>query len=897
MKKTRKITSIILTAVIVLLCLPFGAVAQETSAEKNIYEIQVLHELGILRKDASVYNMDANISRGEFAEIMFEFMGDRANYSNKPIEIYDVEEEYEYAQEISFMLENGIMKVDSSNRFRPLDKLTGKDMIEAFVAVLGYKPKAEVYGGGSVGYLRVMREIDLSTDSVKYNSAAVTYRDLISMLYQSLETALLEIKSLYNEKGETNYTYSNESEDTPLSKWHNSHVIYGLLTHIERGAADLSGTYPEEVVQIDGYSFELGEVEADQYIGYMVKAYYDKDSNVLKSVVPDVTENDIIIIEAKDIESFKDGVLKYYKGNKQMKINIPTSSNIVYNGVAVAYDKRESVFDISDGYVVVNNFSKGNVKMLTMITSYKTYIIGAKTIDKVIYDLMTSEKLMFDFENNKIEISDTEGKSVTYEELGINDIITVASSLGGERINIVRSKKTVNGTISHYNESNGEKFMTINGVKYQLTHSYANSGKELPGVGTDVTLYLDRSDRVANAVLSESAYYTYGFLKEGVVEDSVPFKKPFLKVRIFDGEAVKNFECDEDVKIDNYKTADGNEAMEALKKGTLTTRNWIYQPIRFRLNPEKSMVVAIDTAYRNIEAGESEDSLRYLHRGNDPWNLGSGSSTRLEAQAGYNFGQKLIAKNSSSFKRFTVPSSPDAEDEYFRNSVTWWGDGAFVVDGLTSRADSIAAEFIISYKSANSTAVETMYGFVKEISQTLNSDEVESYRISYVNSEGEEGSFCTKDNSVLTNAIKFGTTDKCSVEEGDFISFGVSGKDQIVEIKILYNANEKKWYPTADSEGSFGYNLVFHGYVLQRDEDIIRVGNVKPQTREEMLEAAARFISVAPAKFYIYEEDGRQKVTPATKTDLISYAQSSEACSEIVSGGYNGADRIIVIYK
>jgi len=899
MAKMKKIISLLLAGIMITACFTFNAAADDTTTttgEFDVYAMQVLSTLGVFEKAASAYDMDKSITRAEFAQLMARFTGHKGVYASQTVAIADVEPEYTYASDIAYVVEKRILTLDSTAHFRPADLMTYKETIEAFVTMLGFKPRVDVYGGGKTAYMRAARESGLLYDASKLDTARVTYGELVDLFYQSLEIPLLEVTGVYEENGKLMCTYGTDPQNTPLTIWHNTNVIKGLLTNIERGTTILGTNYHETVVRIAGYTFKLGEVDAEEYIGCNVKGYYNPETNQLITVIPDVNRNDIIMIDAEDVADFKNGTLYYYRGGRTASVSIPTSSDVVYNGVAVTYDKRSDAFDIDEGYILINKFTQGDVKQLTLITAYDTYIVGAKTTEYVIYDkAVKTKQLKADPEDSSVKIFDTDGSEITYADIKENDVLSVAESFGSERIRIMRSNKQVTGVLEKLSVAGSKKTFTIDGTDYELAKSYTESTESYPKSGSTVTLYLNMSGKVANAVLSEQSLYKYGFLKEVGKEDDL-FEDDNLLIRIYDGSEVGTYECAKSFTVDNYKPDNADDAIAAIKKGSRGTQDRVYQPIRFRLNAEGKLM-AIDTAFHNTDAGESEDSLRYLHRGNDPYNLGEGSQTRIEVTAGYNFGQKLIAANSESFQRWTVPKDPNAKDEYFRNGASWWPDGSFVVDGLTSRKSSLAAELIVTYKAvAENTAVETMYGFVKDVWGGINSEDMPVHKIFYINTEGSDSSMNTINDTLVYNADSLEGKGAYTVTPGDFIKFGRNGKDEINTIEVLYDAETKTWLRNTDVEGSFGYHLVTHGYVLQKDSAIVRLGANKPVNSEEMYSMTSKYFSTAPAVVYEYDST-RQTVTKKTNADLISYEQSSSNCSEIVAGGYNGAERIIVIYK
>lgn len=859
-----------------------------------VYELQVLSELGILGSDAMQFDLNSGINRAQFAYVIAGFMGHKRNSQVDITNIDDVESEYMYADAINYITDNKIMSVDSENKFYPSQEITYKEAVSSIVAMLGYAPRAEVYGGKWTDFLRVARDIRVVSTYDDASKIKISYSEILKMLYDSLEIPLLEVTSVSQKDGESKFGYSNKSGTTPLDLWHNMYIIKGKLTNIEQGTTVLDNCeFPSDTARIDGYTFSVSQSEADAYIGYNVKAYYNKDTNYIKSIIPDVDENNVIRIEAKDIIRFSNNELYYDKNGRTLKVNIPASSGVVYNGVAVPSELRADVIVPNEGYVIINKFSGSPSEQLTMITEYKTYIVGAKSIDYVIYDKLTSGNGVSLDENGKsVKIFDEKGKPLSYDDIAEGDVLSLAVSLNNNRVRGMRSKDSVSGILTRRSNTDGKEYIYIDDKEYRMTESFVNSAKPIPQLGTAVTALIDSFGRAADINASNKSLFKYGFLKEAAVRDE-GFTSELL-VRIFDGSTVKTYSCDEKIIVDNLRTKTAKEALEALKKGQPAGLNRVYQPIRFRAD-DSGKVINIDTAYFNEAAGESEDSLRYIYRGNDPYNLGQGSALRLEAQSGYNFGQKFITYSSD--LRYTIPISPKSDDEYYRGSISLWPKGYFIVDALTSRKDSLTAEFLVSYKHADSTTgVETKYGFVTDICEVLNSNQDAAYQISYIDSEGKTGSMTTRIKELIYEADSNEGKGVYEVSKGDFIRFERNGRDEISAIKMIYDAESQKWLNNTEYIGSFGEHIVNHGFVIQRSSGIVRVGYQKPKPGENIMSQASFYLNTAPTAVYMFDKEDKT-VTKTTNSEILPYMQNGDVCSEIVSAGYNGVTRVLVIYK
>jgi len=922
----KRIGSMFLATVLLFTCFTVTVTAEEatqTVPDISMYEMQVLHDLGVFEKDASSYDMNKSVTRAEFAYIVARFMDKTRAFSRENMEISDIEDEYIYAPVINYVLKNEVMSLDATRKFRPLADITGSEAIKAFVAMLGYNPRVEVYGKNQNAYLKVIREMGLSNTGISWNDTKVTYKTLVQTLYDSLEIPILEIESVTKKNGEYIPSYSNRSGEIPLTAWHNVCVVKDLLTHIELGATTTEKTgYEQEIVQIGETLLKLGDVDAEQYIGYRVKAYYDKDTMVLKSVIPDVIRNETIIISAEDISSFDDGVLTYYKDNRQKQITIPASSDIVYNGRAVKYDQRKDAVKIDEGYIVINKFSGIDTKILTLVTEYTNFIIGAKTEDYVIYDALSNDVTLSVNPNEvSVKFIDEEGNDITYSDLSIGDVLTINKSMDGKRVRAQRSNKKVTGTVSKVINKNSKMLFVIDDVEYFVAPSYIKLSPSYPRVGEEVTISLDARGKIAKFEAAKPSEWKFAFLKNVIAKDEA-FNEHTLQLKIFADGEMKIYDSIKKLRVDNAVATSASDAMT--KIGTYMNNEYgfidekkFHQPIRFTTNA-KGLVTKIDTCYWNQAAGESRDSLRYIYRNAQPYAY-TGSSghkapftwgTKLELYLSsvLNFNRKVVT-NSDIATMMTVGYHPSVPDKYYKNYMGLYAGGAFVIDGLTATADNLRADFMVTYVDPDYILATDDFGVVTDVWQGYDEedDEVKT-QIHFIDRGGVEATVFV-DTSVLDL-----DANGCTLSKGDFFRYRINRDDDIMEYQVLFDAETQRWFENIyASEETFEQHEIFHAYILQKQDTVIRFTETNPKTllagwnswsedeKFEQLNGAAvnnasSYGATANAAIYVWDSS-KESLTKATNAEIIPFTQSFDESSETVIYSIKGVERLIVIYK
>ena len=348
MKKINKILLYIMVMLLTLTNLSSVSWAKTENAvadDYSEYEARVLHDLGVIDADIQ---FDQTMSRAEFADTFIKFLNNKLTDTKDISNIADVEEDYVYASSIGSMLNFGYMSLDEKNRFFPGSAVTYSDAVKALVRALGYDPLVTAKGSNVNEYTKCANQIGIKIAGKAANDA-LTYRDVIQMLFSALEVNILEPKSY--SAGDTEYT--NRSGETPLSAWYNVYVTEGIMYNAERGTASLVyESMDNEDVRIGENTYSVGKVNAAEFLGYAVKGYYygngTNAENELVSVIPLYGRNDITIIEAEDIVSFEKNILSVETGKNKKNYNISPSFDIIYNGEAVSAENRKKAFDIEN---------------------------------------------------------------------------------------------------------------------------------------------------------------------------------------------------------------------------------------------------------------------------------------------------------------------------------------------------------------------------------------------------------------------------------------------------------------------------------------------------------------------------------------------------------------------
>ena len=910
MKIINKIVSCILAFMLLAANFTIGVYAETpktTNDDYRQYEARVLHDLGIIDADMQT---EQNMSRAEFAGIFTKFMNVNADTAVTMEDVADVENEYVYAPSIRLMLDRGYMSLDEKKNFFPGSAVTYADAAMALVKALGYEPYVSAKGINAYGYINCAMQIDIKLAG-KSDKDALTYGDVIHLLFSALEVSILEPKTYSSEKIE----YTNRTGKTPLSAWRDIYVTQGILYNFENGTASISvSSIGEKCVRIGNEIYSIGEVNAAEFLGYAVKGYYyggnKTPENELVSVIPLRGKNEITSIDAKDIVRYKDNVLIVKSGNRNKKYNISPATDIIYNGEAVNYENRDKALNIDCGTVLINKVNFEGVNSVVIVTAYENYVVGAIDKDKqIVYDKLDNNRnLDLLGDDSSVKLTETNGNIIDFESLKIGDVLTVAASLSSMRIEVIRSDQKISGNISERGgEGTNDEYIKIDGTTYYVAKNYRDSKVERPNLNTPVSVALDPWGKAADISAVNVSGYKIGILKSVWILDDL--SREGLSMKIFDRDGkMKVYEAIDRVVIDNYRTKTAEEAKNVL---TAVTGMSVYQPIRYLLNSE-GLVSNIDTTYYNEAAGESEQSLRYIWRSyeNDYTTRGYGTDIQYMHWANNNFGRKFFAGQGTTLMK--LPRQNTADDKCFITEAEWVSGRYYYVDALAVGRDNFCADVVIQYYDAteDSTEGQTIrYGLVTEVVYAIDDEGETAYRISYIDAYGggTRTRFVDSKCSITDAAsIKQGDTNTYRISEGEFVCFSTDVAEMIVKAEVIYDAETGMWASDLPhirddrAEGIVNCNMevneLFHGYVLQNGNSYIRLTGEKPVNVTDSVMDSAYVFNIANATVYKYISR-RGKLVAVDASEIIPLEYSYGDCSEVITGDLGGLTPFVVIYN
>lgn len=875
--------AVIIIAAFILICVSLVSYAEDKYTD---YRYEGLYQLGII-PDGYMAD-DKILTRGECASMIARMYGYGSTIEGENI-YSDIEDEYFAAKEIAYVSMRGIFSGYSDGTFRSEQAMTYPEFASVLIRALGYDMVAQQLGGFPNGYTVLLSRI--KAGGAGDTSGNISRKWAIDYIYNFLDTELLQ-----PEYEEGRLTYKNNGE-TPMQKWMKLDRVNGVVTAV----GDLSVTHDAvsgTFLTIDNLRTSIQkEFDYDKLLGYYCEAYVcDENSDSpyelrAISVMPD--KNNITVIQTDDVVSYSDGCLRYANNSNIRKITIPASADVVKNGTPVRAQDREAALTEADGTITINKPNLGDIKMIVLIESYDTYVVGGIDTERsVIYDRVKSgAELELDEDSNKVIIIGDDGMTMDFNGILVGDVLSVKSNDDGSVIRVICTRRTISGKIEgiEHTESDGDTYI-IDGQKLKPTANYRNFKTIKPSAGDNVSIYLDAFGRAADILLGSSQGYQYGYLCTASA-DEADETFCWLSMYCTDGK-FQSFLTAKNINIDNEKAKDAKTIISLLKRGTKSDS--VYQIVRYKTD-QSERISKIDTVY--MSSNEDENSLRALYTGYT--DLFAKKEQLVYKAEGKTFQHKVIV--GADTKMMTAAKSYNGNKDIFKMGKGLKSDEKVTINAYVSSTGQVAPDLILFYSDSASQVADYTYGMIRKIVNTINEDDEPIFGITACTLAGDEYYYQTTTDYKLDSIYSVDDTKNTQGNEshelkpGDFVQMGLNSLNNVVCVNLIYDIQEREWKSGSNPWGDFyvkdfcfGTAYKLEGAYLQLalpESDLDRV------TGEQL-----RTFNIGNATVFWCSSNGKV-IEKRTTSEILPYYSVSNAASNVLVYSDHGKPVRVFIYE
>ncbi|MBQ8391570.1 MAG: S-layer homology domain-containing protein [Clostridia bacterium] len=604
---------------------PIKAEVKESADDEARYsEFELLRSLGVFTEnDEFPLDLTEGVQRQEFVKYALRLRNASVQESVGEQFFSDVPADAPFYKEVMTAHSMGLVSGWQGIAFRPYDNITLGEAITILGRMLNYNIFADERGGFTPGYFAAARNGDLY-NGAEIEKEALSFKKMFKLLEDALDAKMLNVRS-YSSNGTAEYTF--DENKTILTEYWNAQVIEGTVTANEYSSIDSTRFGKEGKIAIDGKELSFTFKPYNEFLGYSVKAYYDRYED--KLLYMGIKEYDITEIDISDItgKSKSGNTINFTYEKENGSLGSESFSfekdkkHIIYNGKAIT----EAQFNNKG--VALLDADAGSIKLvgdsLTVITAYRTVVVSSVNApEEEVYDLYDAYSRSLELKGKEYTITDVKGEELSVEKIGKNDVISVAQSLDNTLITAIVSKTKITGAIETIeNAGTADAAYTINGKEYELCNTAKVSGKadywtNNLDLGFNTTFFLNHEGRIAGTAAKKTEGII-GYLLTMGYKGSAISKKLQAAVVIKDAEEYVVYDLADKVEVDCIKYTNHEDIETYFTDNALIKK----QPIIFDLNAEgkikKINTPEIGKDQTGKEVESRDENLEHRHTSAD----------------------------------------------------------------------------------------------------------------------------------------------------------------------------------------------------------------------------------------------------------------------------------------
>lgn len=626
MRNLKKVIALVAVFAMMVSTVAFAQTFGDVQDSDNYVEaIETLNKLGIITGDDNDNNgvmefrPNDSITRAEITVIVARIKGQTGAMAQTNTVFTDVPATHWASGYIAQATNQGIVNGYGDGTFGPDDKVLYQDVVKMLMETLGYKPYAADNGGYPTGYLLAAQQKEVLKGVIGGSEGQEATRGQVAqMTYNAIDTPIMD-RYVYG-TGQGQYVVWDGDAWSPRKTLMNQYLgiqkLRGIVT-----ANNVTGLYGEETIDTsavakislyiednflgtntttDDYeidttvSLEVGDTDANDYLGYDVVTYVKdnkNDTDTILSITEATGRNTKASFTLDKFDSLELGSTDYlcYMKNdtdrSASKLRLANDVQVIYNNRYLSDSTNisaiERVFGDS-GIIQPDTTFSGEVVLVDNddVTDYDVVYVNvaaAAVVDEVtnrgvvtFLNTPGTKSTLNSF--NKIEFNSTsddqiikitkDGQPFDYTELEQWDVLSVIAKTDSSDVYYdieVIGNTAITGTVTRTSSSDTSSTglaYTINGVEYDVVDNYYENGTLK--AGSAGTFYVDKYGKIvaydkngAESSISEN----YGYVLDGATNvSSFGTNLPQLQILYKDG-SIGTYDFASSVSIENPSQA------------------------------------------------------------------------------------------------------------------------------------------------------------------------------------------------------------------------------------------------------------------------------------------------------------------------------------------------------
>jgi len=419
--------------------------------------------LGIIEGDGKGnYRLDDPLTRAECAAILTRTVGFDSDEVGFVTDVFqDVAKDDWFYPSVTWLYVNKIINGYSEGTFAPNNTVSLQETVKMLVCMLGYSSRAEDKGGYPDGYMSVGLELELLKD-VSMNGT-FTRGDVMALIHNALDVKMFV--PVGYKPNDMVYLKNGETLRSILTQEYRDQRVYsetGVVTaNSYTWLKAPNSSLENNEVEIDNVTYNLGNTNADKFIGQKIEFYAIQDDLGRKTLISARASkiNTITDISSKDVRNITPDQVKYNVDNKARNIIIANNAVLVKNGRVILNYKTKDMQITKGSYRLIDNDGDKCADYIfadDYINARVKTVIGDSIELAPGYYINGSRYIYIDRESDSVKyiIEDYNGNLIEPAQIPADSIISVFLSEDGALYRLRVCTDTAEGMISKINNRN-----------------------------------------------------------------------------------------------------------------------------------------------------------------------------------------------------------------------------------------------------------------------------------------------------------------------------------------------------------------------------------------------------------------------------------------------------------
>jgi len=863
MKLKRLISLITVIFMVVSLCMP--VMAESTSLAFD------MESMGITTGMDAGSRQGDNVRRDEFAQMVVNMMGqaDVAKTLENSVYFTDIADS-PYRGAVNLLAQLGYISGSGNGLYNPSEYITFGAACKILVHALGYDAITE--DKSLNGYQFVAGNIKL-TNGVDFSKPHVTFYEAFKMFDNALDIGLM-VPMYYN--ADIAPSYEVDADRTYRSII-NGRTGTGIVKMRGVVTADVS-TYLYDPIknlkanqlQIEGKTYTFKNTAPTGFVGQEVDFYMttvDYKDGVVTSIMP-TGKNVVCDFYGPKVEKISSDLIEVRTDAGKFEIQLNSSTRcIVNNRLEINYNIAKDL-DADESVVIrtVDN-NEDEIADVVYIFDYVDCIVESVSTETntITFEngfmLGATKSIKLDEEKVYWEVMEADGNILTFDELKIGDVVSVAMSSDKEAIRFVKGVAPIEGVIV----SRDGDYVMIDDVEYLIGDTINGTDIKL---GVKVLAYLNFAGILVDYE-EEKTEHTYGYVYDYSSNTGISggckvkmLLPEYISIKQVEGEIdelsgkvnTSNSLFVRNKSVVIYSTEEKINFNGTKMKAEIALAQALDKPVSYMFNANGN-ITKIDTleGVDDVDINSSEIKSECVQLNKKKYNgtenlFGGGKGNPFVIEENYTLAFCIPlyadqAKSGVSDEDLKVFVELSNGNEYETNG--------YEMDETNEVVDVLVIQRIMNSDMAIPVTANSKVGMVLGVSNVLSEDQSTEYKAITMLTDGRKQKFVVSDERAYLPVFK-------NISKNDLIAYSLDGFDKINSVVILQKSD--KYYESFMDEYAYGevknieYNKVSNARV--RKVNRVEIGF----SGTDVTEMTAELLVRNPSPVFILEGNSEARI-------------------------------------